>query len=238
MFAFAVAKITNSLFPIYRTTIVGQDITVAVSGSGFFVDAHGTFVTVAHAFDNAAPGAMFQFRGRSPDHFQNPALPLVEIARDDQKDILIGRVEGLQLTHGLDVHEAPFPLGTSVCVAGYPLAQLAVSPDGGLDVSNVRRYFQNAMALDYYTGVVERRLHQGFMMTEFSLFGMSGGPVVTTDGAVVGMQASVTNPRVSIGAGGRQIIIENAVAIGSEHIHAMVARVSAMGQPAAAARRG
>jgi S1-C subfamily serine protease len=75
-------------------------------------------------------------------------------------------------------------------------------------------------------------MHEGFMMTEFSLFGMSGGPVVNSEGAVVGMQASVTAPRVSVGAGGRQISIENAVAIGSEHIHALLATVRANVQPA------
>ena len=64
------------------------------------------------------------------------------------------------------------------------------------------------------------------MMTEFSLFGMSGGPVVNTSGAVVGMQASVTHPRVSVGAGGRQISIENAVAIGSEHIYALLQKAN------------
>jgi hypothetical protein len=106
MFAAAVANVTNSLFPIYRISPVeGGGANLLVVGSGFFVDAHGTFVTVAHAFDNATPGTVFQYRGRSPDDFQNPALPLIEIARDDHNDIVVGRVD-LQLTHGLDLLEA------------------------------------------------------------------------------------------------------------------------------------
>ena len=51
------------------------------------------------------------------------------------------------------------------------------------------------MVLDRTVFAVENnRLHDGFMMTEFSLFGMSGGPVVNVLGDVVGMQASVTHP--------------------------------------------
>jgi S1-C subfamily serine protease len=231
MFAAAVAKLTNSIFPIYRTT----GLAIQVTASGFFVDAYGTFVTVAHAFDDAPPGAQFQYRGRSPDNVQNPSLPITEIARDNAQDILIGRVN-LQLTHGLDILETEAPLGSSICVAGYPLAQLGLRPNGDLDVSRVRRYFQSAMVLDRVACSVESgRTHKGFTMTEFALFGMSGGPVVTTDGAVVGMQASIMAPRTSVGAGGRQITIENACAIGSEHIHALLQQTAPQQQPAIAA---
>jgi S1-C subfamily serine protease len=224
MFAAAVAKLTNSIFPIYRETPVPpQSFEIHVVGSGFFVDAHGTFVTVAHVLDGASPVAQFQYRGRSPDHFENPLLPITCLARDDEKDILIGHVDA-QLTHGLDLLEAPVSNGTSVCVAGYPLAQLTMQA-GALDVGKVRRYFQNAMVVDRCSLPVWTRRHDGFMMTEFSLFGMSGGPVVTRDGTVVGMQASITDPRVSEGAGGRRITIENAVAIGSEHIHVLLTQV-------------
>lgn len=229
MFALAVAKATNSLFPIYRATPVDRGLAFQVVGSGFFLDARGTFATVAHVFDNAAPNAAFEYRGRSPDNFQNPTLPIIEIARDDARDILLGRVDGLQLTHGLDLLETQVPIGSSVCVAGYPLSRLGGLPNGGLDVGGVRRYFQNAMVTDCTICADEAtgRRHEGFMMTEFSLFGMSGGPVVTVDGTVAGMQASVTHPRISEGAGGRRISIENAVAIDALHIVALLARVTA-----------
>jgi S1-C subfamily serine protease len=233
MFEGAVAKVVNSLFPIYRMTVMGPNAELSVVGSGFFVDAYGTFVTVAHVFDNAAPGAVFQYRGRSPDHFQNPTLQVTEVARDNQKDIVIGRVD-VQLTHGLDLLDTQVPIGASVCVAGYPFPQIRPMPgDQGLDLGSVRRYFQNAMIIDRATCRAENgRVHEGFMMTEFSLFGMSGGPVVTPDGTVVGMQASVMHPRVSVGVGGREIRIENAVAVGSEHICALLATVREEARPA------
>lgn len=238
MFAVAVAKVTNSLFPIFRSTPLAdaKQCALRVVGSGFFVDTRGTFVTVAHLFDNAAADATFEYRGRSPDHFQNPTLSIVEVDRDEARDVLVGRVNGLQLSLGLDLAEKQAEIGTSVCVAGYPLSRIEAGPQGGVDVTHVRRYFQNTMIVDRAAcqDAGTGRRHEGFMMTEFSLFGMSGGPVVAADGTVVGMQASVTKPRISEGAGGRKISIENAIAIDAQHIVALLARVAADMKPAAA----
>ncbi len=52
--------------------------------------------------------------------------------------------------------------------------------------------------------------------TDVGLFGMSGGPIVDPDGLVVGVQAAVTDRRVSTNPDGREISVENAIAIGSE----------------------
>lgn len=237
MFAVALAKVTNSLFPIYRSTRVPQGLMMRVAGSAFFVDARGTFASVAHIFDDAPPNTSFEYRGRSPDHTHNPTLPIVEIARDNERDIVIGRVDGLQLSVGLDLEAALAPVGTSVCIAGYPLPRLGQTADGRVDVGNVRRYFQNAMIVDRIRVTAEGasaiRRHEGFMMTEYALFGTSGGPVVTADGMVVGLQASVTKPRVSENAG-RKISIENAVAIDAQHVINLLAKVAADTNPVAA----
>lgn len=50
------------------------------------------------------------------------------------------------------------------------------------------------------------------------MFGMSGGPVLDVDGRVAGMQGSVTEPRASKSAGGREIHVENALIIRSNLI--------------------
>ena len=62
------------------------------------------------------------------------------------------------------------------------------------------------------------RKHDGFLVRDFGLFGMSGGPVFNTKGSVVGIQGSVTPPRKSSGPGGRSISVENAVVIRSNLI--------------------
>jgi S1-C subfamily serine protease len=56
----------------------------------------------------------------------------------------------------------------------------------------------------------------GFLARDVGLFGMSGGPVVDPDGYVVGVQAAVTDRRVSTNPDGREISVENALAIGSD----------------------
>jgi S1-C subfamily serine protease len=64
-------------------------------------------------------------------------------------------------------------------------------------------------------GAGKIRAHDGFLVRDFGLFGMSGGPVFDKAGTVIGMQGSVTAPRVSEGAGGRKITVENAAVIRS-----------------------
>jgi hypothetical protein len=44
---------------------------------------------------------------------------------------------------------------------------------------------------------------------------MSGGPVFDVHGTAVGVQAAVTDRRVSKNADGREIAVENAIVIGS-----------------------
>lgn len=68
---------------------------------------------------------------------------------------------------------------------------------------------------DNGTGLI--RNHQGFLIRDFRLFGMSGGPVVDVNGRVLGMQAAITSPRESTN-GTRTITVENAVAISNDRI--------------------
>ena len=67
-------------------------------------------------------------------------------------------------------------------------------------------------------GAGKIRKHDGFLVRDVGLFGMSGGPVFDTRGVVVGMQGSVTPPRVSTHSSGRSISVENALAIRSNLI--------------------
>jgi len=113
-------------------------------------------------------------------------------------------------------------IGLSVCVSGYPLAVITANSQGGLELGGVRRYFQPSFVLDKCkvncdNGAGKKRTHDGFLVRDFGLFGMSGGPIVDKKGVVVGMQGSVTQPRVSSN-GQRAITVENAIAIRSNLI--------------------
>jgi S1-C subfamily serine protease len=226
MFEVAVALAAGAVFPIFRITpLSAAQIQVGVAGTGFFIDSRGTFITVAHALDVAQPGSRFVYAGCVPDQIHPHPVDIVELVRDDLRDICIGRVD-VPITGHLELSEKLVPKGRSVCVAGYPFPEIVANAEGELSLENVRRYLQPAMVLDYTKAGVggSHRVHEGFIMTEFSLFGMSGGPVMDVNGVVVGMQAAVCSPRVSVASNGRQISVENAIAVSSDQIHALLDR--------------
>jgi hypothetical protein len=240
----AVREIKQGMFPIFVHVTNGLQVSIGALGSGFFVNNGGVFVTTAHLFDVANAQTQFVYYGRLPDNLQNPFLQIEEIARDDNQDILIGRVN-LANTSFLRFSSEPIEEGKTVCIAGYPLAQIAANPQGGVELGGVRRYFQPSFVLDLGNGQSVNpqglvRTHTGFVIRDFGLYGMSGGPVVDADGLVVGMQGSVSDPRVSSN-GTQSISVQNALAIDNNRIlellvenniaHTVVAALDAVENP-------
>src|SRR5438445_1326575 len=218
MFVKAVETLQRSMFPIFALKPAPNNQTnIGVTGTGFFVNPDGFFVTAAHVLGDA--DAAFQYFSRLPEDLATPSRPLIEVARDIRADLLVGRidVDHHQFAPVLKTH---VPLGRSVMIAGYPLPNITPNAAGGIDVGGVRRYFQPTFVLDRSTATAMTPLgvavHVGFLARDVGLFGMSGGPIVDPDGYVVGVQAAVTDRRVSTNADGREISVENAIAIGSE----------------------
>lgn len=213
----------ESMFPIFSAEKLEDGQTrYSVIGTGYFVNADGYFVTASHIFDNASPKTEFLYAGKLPDNLQNPRLKIEEVGRDDGSDIFIGRVKDFSGTKYFHISGETAEEGKSVCISGYPLAKLLPNGMGGLEVSGVRRYFQPSFVLDHITMPVDNgkgkiRRHEGFLVRDAGLFGMSGGPVFDTEGVLVGMQASVAT-RVSESGTGHSISVDNACVIGSQHI--------------------
>jgi serine protease Do len=206
------------MFPIFAIKPAPNNQTnIGVTGTGFFVNADGYFVTAAHVM--ADPAASYKYFGRLPDDLAMPQLELIEVARDTPADLLVGRID-VDHHQFVPVLNAQVPLGRSVMIAGYPLAAITPNGMGGIDVGGVRRYFQPTFVLDRATSTSKTPLgvvtHVGFLARDVGLFGMSGGPVVDPDGNVVGVQAAVSDRRESINQDGRKITVENAIAIGSD----------------------
>lgn len=212
----------GAMFPIFRwDQLSTQQARVGVVGTGFFINSKGNFVSVTHIFDNINEGTKFFYLGKLPENLQNPRLEITEVCRDDEKDIYVGKID--LRTPGYFYLSKNIPnIGRSVCVSGYPLAQITNNQQGGLELGGVRRYFQPTFVLDKAVinsdnGHGRIRKHDGFLVRDVSLFGMSGGPVFDPSGVVVGMQGSVTQPRTSSN-GQRIISVENALAIRSSLI--------------------
>lgn len=216
MFARAVKTSKGAMFPIFRWKQQGNQATVNVAGTGFFINSNGYFVSVAHVFDNADQNTKHIFWGRLPEQLQDPNLQIQEITRNDNLDIFIGKIDVKSPTYFYLSKNIP-PEGLSVCISGYPLAQISKNILGGLELGGVRRYFQPSFVLDKLiinadNGAGKIRKHDGFLIRDSGLFGMSGGPVFDKKGFLVGMQGSVTQPRESKNAN-RTISVENAMAI-------------------------
>jgi hypothetical protein len=105
------------------------------------------------------------------------------------RDIFLGKIdlpETIPVAIKLDKPKA----GKSVCLCGYPLAQLSVNADGGINVVAVRQYWQPTYIIDSMTVVDDEKNYVGFMTQDISLNGMSGGPVFDTDGVVHGIDTA------------------------------------------------
>lgn len=189
MYQIAIEKIKKSIFPIFFLSVEGENTTMGVTGTGFFIDDKGHFLTALHVITEAPANSVFQYRGNIPDHIVNPPEAITEIYRDPIRDIFLGKLNIINTTPVALVLDRP-KAGKSICLCGYPLAQLSINPDGSINVSAVRQYWQPTFIIDAVTIAENGKNYVGFMTQDISLNGMSGGPVFDTDGIVHGIDTA------------------------------------------------
>ena len=81
------------MFPIFRIQKLNANRNnVGVSGTGFFINSKGYFVSATHIFDSIAPEVSYNFLGFLPEKLKTPPLPITEVIKDKQMDIFIGKI--------------------------------------------------------------------------------------------------------------------------------------------------
>lgn len=217
MYADAVDKLKKSFFPIIRETDLGMgQKNIAIVGTGFFVSDDGIFITADHVISVSPPNSKFLYGGHFPDHFIDKPIQIEELISLKDQDIFIGKV-AIDDSVAVQIADDRPRIGSSICLCGYPMPILRANASGGIDVQNVRRYFQPTFTLDYMSGEVEGRNYDGFITQHNSLNGMSGGPVFDQYGIVYGMDA-LSWTREIPQPNGSKVVVQNGFAIRPESI--------------------
>jgi len=224
MYQTAIGSIKNSIFPIFHTLTQGPNTTIGINGTGFFISNQGHFLTALHVITGIAANAVLQYRGNIPAHIVNPPVPITEMYRDPLRDIYLGRINvagQAPVQFSLDKPN----VGKSVCLCGYPLAQLSQNPNGSINVSAVRQYWQPTFVIDSVTIANPGQNYVAIMTQDTSLNGMSGGPVFGPDGIVVGVDTAFITREIRQGDK-PSILVYNGIALENASIadvYAMIA---------------
>lgn len=219
MFADAVAKLTASIFPIFYAYQHEDGPIISISGTGFCVDDSGLFVTVDHSINCAPAGSTYYYYGNLPDQMILPAVEIEWVASDPGRDLYLGTV-GRGYLRAVELSGKTVRLGDSVCLSGYPMAEVSINAEGRF-VANVRRYWQPTFVLDKTQAVVDGRVYDGYLVGHPCFSGMSGGPVFDVEGKVQGM-AVATLTRTEPELNGDPTVVRNGIVLDGEHIRAFV----------------
>ena len=219
MFADAVATLTASIFPIFYAYENADGPIISVSGTGFFVDDNGLFVTGDHIMNCAPAGAEYYYFGNLPDELIQPPLEIERVASDPGRDLFLGRVRRDHL-RAVELSSQAVRPGDLVCLSGYPMAEVSVNAGGGF-VVNVRRYWQPTFVVDATQAVVGDRVYDGYLVGHPCFSGMSGGPVFDVEGKVRGMAAATVN-RPEPELNGDSTVVKNGIVLDREHIRAFL----------------
>jgi S1-C subfamily serine protease len=219
VFADAVATIAASIFPVFYVYERADGPLLSVSGTGFFVDDDGLFVTGDHIMNCAPAGAEYYYFGNLPDEVLQPPVEIERIASDPGRDLFLGRIRQARPRAVELSCEAVRP-GESVCLSGYPMAEVSLNAQGGF-VANVRRYWQPTSVIDTTEAVVGHRVYDGYLVGHPCFSGMSGGPVFDVEGKVRGM-AAATVTRTEPDLEGDPLVVRNGIVLDGRHVAAFV----------------
>lgn len=214
MFSEAVEIVRESIFPIFFRFKQGNLIKLGVSGTGFFVSDKGVCVTANHVITDVPQGSELLYAGNVPEKVIQP-VKIREVYKDAIKDVFVGKVT--RPLQKLKLSDQKPRAGTSVCLCGYPMAQIKQNSDKSINVGSVRKYWQPTFVIDNLQITKDGRQIKGFMVQHTSLRGMSGGPVFNIKGEVCGVDVATLTRQIPE-QGRTPTVVRNGAVMGTAQV--------------------
>lgn len=151
-------------------------------GTGFIVDPNGIIITNQHVVsDTTASYKVITNEGKE--------YPIVEILRDDGSDIAILKVDAKELKP-LDLGDSDnLVAGQTVIAIGTPLGEYAGSVTTGV-ISGLNRSVTTSSS--WFGGT--SKVYEDVIQTDAAVNpGNSGGPLISTEGKVIGVNFATTS---------------------------------------------
>jgi Trypsin-like peptidase domain len=220
MYEQAITKISRSIFPVFYKLRVDGITTIGISGTAFFINDVGHFITATHVTTDVPSGAKLLYAGNLPHTSLDRPIEIEEVYRNDLKYIYIGKVPKFPLPGLKFTGETSSP-GKSVCLSGYPLTELLINHDESVNLSNIRQYWKPTMVIDSIEAAINHGTQTGFITEHSSLNGMSGGPVFDSDGDVCGIDVTTFLREIPEPYGGKSFV-RNGVVIGTINMRDLI----------------
>lgn len=186
MYQFAFNKIKKSIFPIFSELKQENNTNINICGIGFFIDSKGHFITANHILDRLPKNATALYFGNSSYNSLATGLKIVEIYKDERRDIFLGKIE-LNNSVPVDLSYNRLSSRMPLHVCGYLTRNNYITTDTNHIAENLLESFETTFIIDSFTGVVNDKFYQGYLTEPTSFNGPFGGPVFDLDGMVHGI---------------------------------------------------
>lgn len=188
-FTSAAGAATQSVVYI-RTTRSGSEsnhgpVTLVGGGTGVVIDARGVILTSAHVVDGATAVHVYFADGRG--------FPALRVELCEQLDLALIRISaaGVAELHAVAAAEAPAGPVCAIAAVPHSTQNTGMAAVGFRMQLRTGRVLQQSVNLQEQIDPVQRRTYADLLETDIQIEpGYSGGPLLTPDGRLVGIDVA------------------------------------------------